>query len=225
MSYSEGAHNSPADTKDRLVRIGTKYQATPSTVADGDNVYLAVTSTGEVIVDRITTDVDLTLDGQTPARGAAVASLPYYKAPDGSKDHARSLGDTAGSGLGVQAAAPWIPGASDVKTNYARSAASTTRATIVTPQSGKKIRMVGLMLHHDNTTATRVEVYFGTGTNIATDATKAIAEVLMDSANSPNEARSWPDGGGPVGAVDDVLSIRASDANGNIMIIPLFREE
>ena len=26
MGYTEGKHDDPADTKDRLVRIGTKYQ-------------------------------------------------------------------------------------------------------------------------------------------------------------------------------------------------------
>ena len=36
--YSEGKHDDPADTKDRLVKIGTKYQASAPSVADGDNV-------------------------------------------------------------------------------------------------------------------------------------------------------------------------------------------
>lgn len=42
MPYTEGAHDSPADTQDRLSRVVTKYQATSDTVSDGDNVYLAV---------------------------------------------------------------------------------------------------------------------------------------------------------------------------------------
>ena len=34
--YTEGKHDDPADTQDRLVRIGAKYQATAPAVADGD---------------------------------------------------------------------------------------------------------------------------------------------------------------------------------------------
>jgi len=50
MSYTEGAHNSPADTKDRLVRIGSKYQASAPTVADGDNAYLLLDSAGRLLI-------------------------------------------------------------------------------------------------------------------------------------------------------------------------------
>ena len=49
MPYTEGVHDSPADTKDRLVRIGAKYQATPPSVADGDNAYLLVDSAGRLL--------------------------------------------------------------------------------------------------------------------------------------------------------------------------------
>jgi hypothetical protein len=50
MSYPEGAHDSPADTKDRLVRVGSKYRAAPAAVADGDNVYLLVDSLGRLLI-------------------------------------------------------------------------------------------------------------------------------------------------------------------------------
>ena len=50
MSYTEGAHNSPADPKDRLVRIGSKYQASAPTVADGDNAYLLLDSAGRLLI-------------------------------------------------------------------------------------------------------------------------------------------------------------------------------
>ena len=50
MSYTEGAHNSPADTRDRLVRIGSKYQATAPTVADGDNAYLLLDAAGRLLI-------------------------------------------------------------------------------------------------------------------------------------------------------------------------------
>ena len=48
--YPEGKHDDPADTLDRLVRIGTKYQATAPAVADGDNAYLLVDAAGRPII-------------------------------------------------------------------------------------------------------------------------------------------------------------------------------
>ena len=50
MGYSEGPHDSPADTKDRLIRIGSKYQATAPAVADGDNAYLLLDAAGRVLI-------------------------------------------------------------------------------------------------------------------------------------------------------------------------------
>ena len=52
MGYTEGSHDSPADTRDRLDRIGSKYQATAPSVADGDNVYLLVDAAGRPIVKQ-----------------------------------------------------------------------------------------------------------------------------------------------------------------------------
>lgn len=48
--YSEGRHDDPADTQDRLVKVGSKYQATAPAVADGDNVYLLVDAAGRPLV-------------------------------------------------------------------------------------------------------------------------------------------------------------------------------
>ena len=50
MSYTEGAHNSPADTRDRLIRVGSKYQASAPSVADGDNAYLLLDAAGRPLV-------------------------------------------------------------------------------------------------------------------------------------------------------------------------------
>lgn len=52
MSYTEGAHDSPVDVNDRLVRIGSKYQATAPSVADGDNAYLLLDAAGRPIVKQ-----------------------------------------------------------------------------------------------------------------------------------------------------------------------------
>ena len=48
--YAEGKQDDPADSKDRLLRVGSKYQATAPSVADGDNVYLLVDAAGRPLV-------------------------------------------------------------------------------------------------------------------------------------------------------------------------------
>ena len=44
--YSEGKHDESVDTKDRLVRVGAKYQSTVPAVADGDNAHILVDAAG-----------------------------------------------------------------------------------------------------------------------------------------------------------------------------------
>ncbi len=72
MIYTEGAHDSPADTKDRLIRVGTKYHATAPAVADGDNVYLLVDSAGRIIVGG--SAAHDAVDAGSPIKTGAVAS-------------------------------------------------------------------------------------------------------------------------------------------------------
>jgi len=78
-----------------------------------------------------------------------------------------------------------------------------------------------------SSTAAAFEVYFGTGANIGSDATKIIAEQYLDvGANEANTAVVFPDGAGPVGAVDDVVSIRTStDIGANGIVNIIYREE
>lgn len=89
---------------------------------------------------------------------------------------------------------------------------STTVATAATPVSGKRIRIISVIINYDSTTATSAEVYFDTGANIGSDETKVIAEGFMLSPEFRQVAFAWPDGGGPAGAVDDVLSVREGTA-------------
>ena len=195
MGYTEGKHDDPADTKDRLVRIGTKYQATAPNVADGDNAYLLVDSAGRVILvgpaagdapelgnpvqiggsvddtspaaaaegdvrrirvtpegnlivelykDNSPVDTDsqthlgIVVKGQNNTNNAnnglqVNARLAGY-APDGAWDRIRTLQNSA-PGLGVLAAAPHTPGASEVS-SVRGTIGSTTRATLLTPTSG-----------------------------------------------------------------------------------------
>ncbi len=48
--YAEGKHDDPAGSKDRLLKIRSKYQATAPSVADGDNTYLLVDSAGRPLI-------------------------------------------------------------------------------------------------------------------------------------------------------------------------------
>ena len=155
---------------------------------------------------------------RTLAEGAGLA-------PDGSIDRLRTLGDAAGAGLGVLAAAPWIPGASDVKTVRSSATANTTKATLLDPTSGKKARVVYITVTFDSATAAGFEVYFAAGDNIGSTAGKEIAEFFLDLTDHPSDGIVFPDGGGPVGAVDDVISIRSTGTTGTFNIIVGYREE
>ena len=154
-------------------------------------------------------------------------SITYGRAPDGGSDRLRTLGDVAGAGLGVLAAAPWIPGSSDVKaTRKLTAGVSSTRVTLVTPTAGKKVRILHAFLITESGTVTQFELYFGTGANIGTDVTKYILESLLDLIDLPSVQVGSLDGGGKAGAVDEVVSMRTAvdiAASGTFAI--LYREE
>jgi hypothetical protein len=88
MGYTEGAHKSPADTADRLVRIGSKYQATAPTVADGANAYLLVDAAGRLklaftpatfkMVDAVAIVAGTPAVVWTPAAGKKVRLLGWF---------------------------------------------------------------------------------------------------------------------------------------------------
>lgn len=154
-------------------------------------------------------------------------ALLYGQAPDGDNDRIYTLGNTTLLGLGQLAAAPWVPGASAVASDRKLTAsASTTRATLMTPAGGKKVRVISVQCMSITATGTIFEVYFGTGANIGTNAGKSIYEGLLDLTDAPNGGMSWPDGGGPVGAADDIISVRTSgDITNNGYITVQTREE
>ncbi len=115
-------------------------------------------------------------------------------------------------------------GASEVKTVRATNTSSTTRATALTPTSGKKVRVISVNIAFNGATSNGLEVYFGTGANIGTTGGKEITEAHQAAIGPVFEA--WPDGAGPVGAVDDVVSIRgtASVAE-DVELTLVYREE
>lgn len=118
-------------------------------------------------------------------------------------------------------------GASEVKSLRAQtSAPSNTRATAITPTSGKKVRIISVECLNVSATGTRLELYFGTGTSIGINPTKAIVSPHLDVDFEPNYGQSWPDGGGPVGDAGEVVSIRTgADLGANSVCIIHYREE
>ena len=142
-------------------------------------------------------------------------------------DRARMLGDTTLLGLGQLSMSPAVPGASAVKVKVRRTASdSSTRATVITPSSGKKIRVIGVAVMSDTSSVNNHEVYFGTGANILSDTSKAIYMTGVDVDSHIATSQPFPDGGGPIGAADEVLSHRTG---GNITTghhtIITYREE
>ncbi|KKM24968.1 hypothetical protein LCGC14_1599780 [marine sediment metagenome] len=118
-------------------------------------------------------------------------------------------------------------GASEVKAARKQTVGdSTTRQTAVTPTAGKKIRVVSCVCFTNSATANRFEVYFGTGASIFTTAGKEIMESYLDMDNQATFGMVWPDGGGPVGAVDDVVSLRTGVDISNLAYVLIhYREE
>ena len=99
-------------------------------------------------------------------------------------------------------------GASEVLTTFLRSATdSSVRATLLTPTAGKRVRVIAIILTSTSTTAGRIEAYFGTGAQITTNASKAIGLWWCKDTNGHAQI-VFPDGAGPLGAVDDVVSWR-----------------
>ncbi len=121
----------------------------------------------------------------------------------------------------------YADGASEIMTGYLRTATnSAVRATIATPASGKKIRLVSVGVYTLSATGTEFHVYFGTGSAITTNPSSAVALPLLDTDHNPAFFLSWPDGAGPVGAVDEVLSGRTgADITTNGWFLVHYREE
>ena len=118
------------------------------------------------------------------------------------------------------------PGASEVKTaRLATVSPANTRVTILTPTSGKKVRIVSCQLSCNNAGLNILEVYFGTGANITTNAGKEVMEVHLGAAVTAF-GLTWPDGGGPVGVANEVVSLRVSaDITVTGRVVISYREE
>ena len=103
---------------------------------------------------------------------------------------------------------------------------STTRVTAITPTTGKKIRIVAVIVSSLSAQDSNMEVYFHTGANAFTNPGKIVFWGGLDVDIQISHSLAWPDGGGPVGAVDEVLSVRTGSniTSAGIFVIH-YREE
>lgn len=217
------------------VQIGASVDNTsPTSVAEGDVRRIRVSPQGLVLTAALST-TGLADNQSTPRtsqalddtnnRAVAVGGL-LCLAPDGGYDRLRTLGDVAMDGLGQLCTTPAVPGAGVVINNRGGKTNSSARLSFKTPAAGRRIRIISVIMKWNNATAVEAEVYFGTGANIGTISAKSIAEGVFDLTDSPNLVVSWPDGAGPVGDIDEVLSVRvASVVNATFFWLIKHREE
>lgn len=100
--------------------------------------------------------------------------------------------------------------ASDTKTAAAVvGATSVNRATLITPTSGTAVRIIAVQVISTGATTApaRCEIYFGTGANITTTLANWIFAGF--TGQSGQEGQAYGESG-PVGLVDEVVSIRTS---------------
>lgn len=117
--------------------------------------------------------------------------------------------------------------AGEVQTLYKHlGAEGQARATLITPASGKKVRMVAVHVSWWGTGTAQYSVWFGTA-SFAANADKAIFVSLLDSTIGPlAESLVWPDGGGPVGDADEVVSCRSPiEGSSSTVYMVQWREE
>ena len=102
---------------------------------------------------------------------------------------------------------------------------STTRNTILTPATGKRIRIIRIRGIQESADGRHLyELYFGTGANIATNADKAIDTLdILDL--SDDETRTYERGEGPRGLRNEVLSGRWKTAATSVHKIMVEYEE
>lgn len=109
----------------------------------------------------------------------------------------------------------------------ATSGTSTTKATAITPSSAfKRIRIKNVSMATASNTAANFEVYFSTGANITSDTTKAICIANLDADGyRPSEHFEFGEEG-PLGLVNEVVTIRTSaDITTNGIFVFTYKEE
>ena len=100
---------------------------------------------------------------------------------------------------------------SDTKTAQATLALAASRETVLTPTKGRRTRLIQLTFKQVNGSDGLhwAEVYWGTGALIANGTAIDIVRVPDQGEGS---TRTWTRGAGPLGAKDEVLSVRFTAA-------------
>ena len=203
----------------------------PPAVADVDNVYLLVDAAGRVLItgpvasDAVAAGNPIPIGGDVDDTSPASASegdrRTFCSTPEGNQIVELYKDNNALSPIAA------MPGAGEVTTTRKTTASdSSVRVTVLTPTSGKKIRIISYECVTTHTTGTRFELYFDTGASLGSDCTKGIGQPYIDVDTVPLAYESWPDGAGPVGAVDAVLSLRTlGDIGASGRIVVKYREE
>jgi hypothetical protein len=155
MSYTEGVHDSPADTRDRLVRIGSKYQASAPTVADGDNAYLLLDSAGRLLISGAAAH-DAAAGNPLRVGGVYRSTVPAVAAGD----IVDLLLDAAGR---IRMA--FSPDTFKIIDAVAITAG--TPVTVWTPASGKTVRLLGWVLSSSAAAALEFQDSAAAGTVIS----------------------------------------------------------
>lgn len=219
------------------VKIGGKaVTGSPSAVADGDRVDALFDELGKLgifIGEDGTNDKVAVLSSANDGVDAAASSRLHTASdnsglgPDGSWDRLRTLGDTAGAGLGVLSTGARTPGSSEVKTLVVViGATSASRATFLTPSSGKKVRVLSFRASAQGLTTDpdEVQVYFGTGAAVTTNAASIIG--IYDTGTDGTDDDKFPEGAGPIGAADAVVSWRTqTETETGLLGVLVYREE
>ena len=151
---------------------------------------------------------------------------PSGLAPDGTHDRLRTVGNDEGDGQGVLAVSNRTPGGSEVKsTVIVIGATAAAVQTALTPTLGTKVRIISVEVLADVTAdPDAIWVYFGTGTTFTTNPASIVAMLYTGAAGA--DRHGWPDGGGPLGAVDEVLSWRTkTETEAIIHLAVVYREE
>ena len=219
LGKAEDAAHVSADTGVMMLAVRNDA-ATSLSGTDGDYTPVAVTAQGyQLVVGSVAHDA---ADSGAPlkAGGKAISALPTAVTANDRTDIYATL-------FGALHVAPAHPGAGTVlQTMVDVGATSVTRQTLITPTTGKRIRLLSVQVC-TNALATapgRVGVYFGTGAAYTTTAAKAACEFVPGVTGM--QSMTWPDGAGPVGAADDVLSgITETETETALRYTVVYREE
>lgn len=105
------------------------------------------------------------------------------------------------------------PGASDIRTTTTAVGGTTTRQTSQAPTSGKRARITFVTINGVVLADMGGEVYFGTGATMATTIANAILACSKQAGTGDAGYIAFPRGAGPIGDIDEVISVRNTTAD------------